>query len=82
MSRNALLRQQREKDEAIKEAMQKYKDPSGLKYDLYDEKGQRIGYLEYNPKNDTATIAEKQMMLINGGTLKSLRDAIDKLLDD
>jgi N-acetylneuraminic acid mutarotase len=83
MNRDELLRQQRLKDEAIKAAMQKYKDPSGIKYDLCDDEGANAGYIEYNPKNDSACInACGEMAIIEGKVLKSLRDALNKLLDD
>jgi hypothetical protein len=83
MNRDELLRQQRLKDEAIKEAMRKYKDLSGIKYDLCDDKGVNAGYIEYNPKNDSVIIkAFGEMAHIEGKVLKSLRDALNKLLDD
>jgi N-acetylneuraminic acid mutarotase len=83
MSRDTLLRQQKEKDDAIKEAMQKYKDPSSIKYDLCDEAGINAGYMEYQPNNDTVYIRTNgEVTSIEGKVLKSLRDVLNKLLDE
>jgi len=82
MGRDELLRQQKEKDEAIKAAMQKYKDPSSIKYDLTDEDGAKAGYVEYMPKSDTAYINAGEAASVKGSVLKSLRDALNKLLDE
>lgn len=83
MGRDALLKQKREYDEAIKEVKQKYKDPASIKYEIQGETGSSYGHLEYRPHNDT-------IVIVSGGThaefsgemIKPLRDALNKLTDD
>ena len=83
MGRDELLRQKREYDEAVKEAMQKYKDPASVKYDLQHESGSPAGYAEYSPKSDAVSIfADGTRADFAGGILKSLRDVLNKILDD
>ena len=83
MGRNDLLKQKREYEEALKKAMQNYKDPASIKYDLHNEKNVKIGYVEYFPKNDSVEISGPSgAMMLEGDALKSLKDVIDKLLDD
>jgi hypothetical protein len=83
MSRDTLLRRQKQKDDAVKEAMQKYKDPSSIKYDLFYETGVNAGYMEYQPNNDTVYIKTNgEATSIEGKILKSLRDVLNKLLDE
>ena len=83
VGRDQLLRQKREYDEAVKEVMQKYKDPASVKYDLQDESGSPAGFIEYMPKSDTvAIISGGTHASFDGGILKSLRDVLNKILDD
>jgi len=83
MGRDQLLRQKKEYDEAVKEVMQKYKDPPSVKYDLYKESGSSAGFVEYFPKSDTVSIvAGGSHAVIDGDILKSLRDVLNKILDD
>ena len=83
MGRDQLLRQKREYDEAVKEVMRKYKDPAGVKYDLHHESGSPAGFIEYMPKSDTVFIhAGGTHAEFAGGILKSLRDVLNKILDD
>jgi len=56
MGRDELLRQKKEREEALKEIDQKFKDPLSVKYELFDEKGNKAGHLEYHPKGDTVGI--------------------------
>jgi len=82
MGRDQLLRQKREYDEAVKEVMQKYKDPASIKYDLQDESGLPAGFVEYMPKSDTVYIHTSGTHDIPGSIIKSLRDILNKILDD
>jgi hypothetical protein len=82
MGIDALLKQRKEKEEALKEMSLKYKDPASIKYELLDELGSIAGYLEYLPKSDMVTIKAGSVTEISGSALKSLRDVINKLLDE
>jgi hypothetical protein len=84
LSRDSLLQEQKEKDEAIKEAMQKYKDVASIKYNLFNENGSEAGFLEYSPKTDSVMIGipGEQKTIIAGKVLKSLRNVLNKLLDE
>ena len=83
MSRNALLQQKKEKEDALKEISQKFKDPSGIKYDIFYESGDKAGYLEYQPKDDKVFLsAGSTGTSIDGSILKSLRDVLNKLIDE
>ena len=83
MGRDELLKQKKEYDEAIKEVMQKHKDPASIKYDVQYETGSPAGYVEYTPKNDTISIsADGAHATFSGKMLKSLRDALNKILDE
>ena len=82
MGRNDLLRQRKERDEAQKELDQKYKNPSSVKYDLCDEYGNNHGNAEYFPQTDQLQIFTKSRVSIEGALLKSLRDVLNKLLDE
>lgn len=82
MSRDSLLKQKKEKDDALKELSQKYKDPSGIKYDLYNDDGEKNGFVEYSPQSDNLFINAGSPSYIQGNVLKSLRDILNKLLDE
>ena len=82
MGRDSLLKLMNEKEAALKEFTAKYKDPPSIKYDLLNEKGENAGYVEYRPKDDKVIIATAGSAEISGTVLKSLRDAINKLLDE
>ena len=82
MGRDELLKQKRERDAALNELNQKYKDPAGIKYDLLDETGNVAGSLEYMPKSDSVILHAPKRAEIDGNMLKSLRDALNKLLDE
>jgi hypothetical protein len=82
MGRDTLLKQKKEKEEALKEISQKYKDPASIKYDLFDEDGAKAGYVEYMPQSDTLYINAGSAVSIEGCVLKSLRDVLNKLLDE
>jgi hypothetical protein len=79
MGREILLKQKNELDEAMKEVLQKYKEPCSLKCELKDESGAVAGYVEYMPSNDTFTIIASGGVYA-GGIMKSLRDALNRLL--
>jgi hypothetical protein len=81
MGRDTLLRQKKEKEEALKEISQKYKDPASIKYDLFDESGAKAGYVEYTPESDVLFISTGNAR-VEGRVLKSLRDVLNKLLDE
>jgi len=76
------LQQKKEKEEALKELSQKYKDPSSIKYDLYNDNGDKVGFAEYTPQNDNLFISSGAPSSIQGNVLKSLRDILNKLLDE
>jgi len=82
MGRDELLRQRKEKEEALKEIAQKFKDPLSVKYELFDDEGRLAGYLEYQPKDDKIGVNAGGWMSIDGKVIKSLRDALNKLLDE
>ena len=82
MGRDELLRQRKERDEAQKELDRKYKNPASIKYDLYDESGNKCGDTEYFPQTDQLQIFIKGRVSIEGTVLKSLRDILNKILDD
>jgi hypothetical protein len=83
MSRDTLLQQQKDKDEAFKELSQKYKDPPTLKYEIVSDTGAIAGSIEYNPKGDHVYIKIGGTAAnIEGNVLKSLRDTLNKLLED
>ncbi|MDR0474381.1 MAG: hypothetical protein LBH43_12005 [Treponema sp.] len=82
MGRDELLRRKKEMDEALKEISQKYKAPAGIKYNFCNEAGGRCGSVEYDPENDTVKIFYTGSVTIDGGMLKPLRDALNKLLDE
>jgi hypothetical protein len=86
MGRDELLRQKREKEEARKafsdELNKKYKDPASIKYDLFDEAGVKVGYVEYFPDSDNLYIDTGFGMSVKGCALKSLRDILNKILDE
>ena len=81
MGRDSLLKIINEKEAALKEFAEKYKDPPSIKYDLFYENGENAGFMEYRPKDDKVIIATAGSVEISGTVLKSLRDAINKLLD-
>jgi ATP-dependent protease HslVU (ClpYQ) peptidase subunit len=81
MGREILLKQKKELDDAMKEVLQKYKEPCSLKCELKDESGAVAGYVEYMPSNDTFTIiASGSGGAYAGGIMKSLKEALEKLL--
>ena len=80
MGRDELLKQKREREEAQKELDQKYKNPASIKYDLFDEAGNKTGFVEYTPQNDIIFISPESAG-INGKYIRSLRDILNKLLD-
>jgi hypothetical protein len=47
MGRDELLKQKKEYDEAMKEVKLKYREPADIKYELQNESGASIGYIEY-----------------------------------
>jgi hypothetical protein len=82
MGRDTLLKQKKEKDEVLKEISQKYKDPASIKYDLFKDDGTKAGYVEYMPQSDTLYIHAGRQSNIDGNVLRSLRDVLNKLLDE
>ena len=82
MSRDQLLQQRKEKEAALKEISEKYKDPAGIKYDLFDESGNLSGHVEYSPVGDMVTIRTGSSATIDGKYLKSVRDVLNKILDE
>ena len=79
MGRDELLRQKKEREEALKELNQKYKDPASIKYEMRSESG-TVYHAEYLPGNDTLILSCGSE--IKGELLKPLRDILNKLLDD
>ena len=82
MGRDTLLQQRKEKEAALKEIAEKYKDPASIKYDLYDDAGENAGYVEYSPNTDELTVSANRTVKIDGNVLKSLRDILNKLLEE
>jgi hypothetical protein len=82
MSREELLKQKKEKDEALKEITEKYKDPLSIKYELFNDAGGKAGYAEYMPQGDYLSIRAGSTTNIDGNILRSLRDVLNKLLDE
>ena len=82
MSRDILLKQKKEKEEALKEISQKYKDLASIKYDLYNEDGTKAGFFEYAPSDDTVYLSIGHQVRFDARILKSLREVIGKLLDE
>jgi len=84
MGRDALLTQKREYDEAFKELKQKYKAPAAIKYELQNESGSSFGSVEYRPHDDTIAIVVpgSPHAVFSGTVIRSLRDALNKILDE
>jgi len=83
MSRNELLRQKTKRENAFKEFERTHKSPAIIKYGLKNEAGIECGYVEYNPQSDTVQILTPLCnAVVEGAMIKSLRDAINKLLDE
>ena len=80
MSRTELLKQYNEKEATLKELNQKYNYPETLKYDLRSESGELRGSVEYIPKDDFLKISCGYA--IKGDSIKSLRDILNKLIND
>ena len=81
MGRDELLRQKKARDEAQKELERKYKNPASIKYDLYNESGNKCGSVEYAPQSDKLILYNGSITTIEGTVLKSLRDVLNKILD-
>ena len=81
MGRDELLKQKRDREEALKEVDLKHKNPTSIKYDIFNDKGENIGNAEYLPQPDELIINAGRTTRIDGNILRSLRDVIDKLLD-
>lgn len=75
MGRDALLREKKEK-EAV------FRDLAGIKYELFDDDGKKAGYVEYSPQSDTLLIDHGAPLYVNGSVLRSLRDILNKQLDE
>jgi len=84
MGRTELLQQKTEREKALKEIDEKYKTPDGLKYDLFKENGEKEGHIEYTPQNDNVELYTTRMgkSIINGTVLKSLHEALGRLLNE
>ncbi|MDR2718830.1 MAG: hypothetical protein LBB89_12325 [Treponema sp.] len=83
MGRDILLKQKREHDEAMKEAAQNHKDPPDIEYTLERESNLPAGCVKYMPKDDTLSIhTDGKLAILKGDILKSLRDILNKILDD
>ena len=85
MTRNELLQQKKEKEEAIIRAVEEHKYLNSIKYDLFNEDKTRAGFVEYFTESDIFCVDLKYentvKVIIKGTTLKSLRDILNKLLD-
>jgi len=85
MSRKEQLQRKAEKAEAIEEVAGRYKDPEKEKYILCSDSGNSTGIVEYNPETDSIAIDTLDAcgkLTIRGCYLKSLRDILNKLLDE
>ena len=83
MSREELLNQKKERDEALKQIADKLKaPPSSVRYDLIDDSGNKAGYMEYFLNTDSLVIKCHGLIDIKGNVLKSLRDNLTALLDE
>jgi len=83
LNRTKLLNQQEARQKALKEVEQLYKEPSAIKYDLFNDKDNCVGYVEYRPNTDNIRIvAISETSVISGNVLKSLRDILTQLIGD
>ena len=82
MSRDKLLLQAKEREAAFKEFSQNYKVPANAKYFLYDDSGEELGFIEYDPKNDMIQINAAHVGYIEGYLLKPLIEALIQLRDE
>jgi hypothetical protein len=83
MGRDELLKQKKEYDEAMKEVKLKYSEPADIKYELHDESGSSAGYVEYRARNDTVILSSGGSEAeFSGAVLRSMRGALNKILDE